>query len=224
MLCCDVTPWPPTHPLHKFWRWVAWEAHPAWGLSRRVAGARALLPASVISCLMQKILCWNSCWRQSWAFWRSCCLILEKHITGVVFLWNFIIEDGVHMHTHYHKWLQKITDILSEKYRGFFFWVSHFLRFSCFVAQRRWHLPISSYWQSPVPPHLLSPSPHQHVSRISFFHCLLIPELQNLCLCSLKQEPKTVFTTQHYEVFLSYVMGKEKLKQDWQRQHTSKRQ
>lgn len=136
MLCCDVTPWPPTHPLHKCWWWVAWEAHPAWGSSRRVAGAWALLPASVISCLMQKMLCWNSCWRQSWAFWRSCCLILEKHITGVVFLWNFIIEDGVHMHTHYHKWLHKITDILSEKYMGFFFCFS-FLEILMFCGPKK---------------------------------------------------------------------------------------
>lgn len=106
------------------------EAHPAWGPSRRLAGAWALLSASVMSCLMQRMLCWSGCWRQSWIFCRSCCLVLEKHVTREVFLWNFILEGGVHMHTHYHKWPQEITDILSEKYMGFF-WVSHFLRFSC---------------------------------------------------------------------------------------------
>lgn len=153
MLCCDVTHWPPTHPLHKCWRWVAWEAHPAWGPSRHIAEARALLPASVISCLMLKMLCWNGCWRQSWAFWSSCCLVLEKHITRAVFLWNFAIESGVHMHTHYHKWPQKIRRHLIWKIYGFF-WASHSLRFSCFVTQRRWHLFISIYWQ---PQHLFFP-------------------------------------------------------------------
>lgn len=70
-----------------------------------------------------------------------------------------------HITTNGHR---KSQDILSEKIDGLF-WDSRSLRFSCFVAQRRWHLPISSYWQ-PQNLFLPSPSPHQ-VSRVSFFHC-----------------------------------------------------
>lgn len=151
--CCVVMS-QPGHPLtllHKCWRWVLWEA-PILPGAQHMAGAPALLPASAISCLMLKMLCWNGCWKQSWAFWRSCCLVLEKHIARAVFLCSFSIEGGVHMHTHYHKWPQKISDTLIEKYMGFFFLSFSFL--GIFMSWRRWHLPVSNYWQ---PQHLFLP-------------------------------------------------------------------
>lgn len=127
---------------------------------------------------------------------------LEESITRVICLWNYIIESGVRMHTSYHKRAQKIRGTPSEKYMGVFFWFSIPWDFHLLWPRKM----ASSHFKLltariPVPPPLLCSSPHQQVSCLSLFHCshwlsccLLILELQNPYLYSLKQAPSAVNT------------------------------
>lgn len=95
MLCCNVTPWPPTHPLHKCWRWVAWEGGmgstsclgpvqaPCWGSSTSACVCHLLLEAedAVLKWLLEAVLS-----------------LLQILLPG------FRKTLPVHMHTHYCKW------------------------------------------------------------------------------------------------------------------------
>lgn len=119
-------------------------------------------------------------------------------------------------------------DILTEKY--IFFPDFHPLRFSCFVAQEDGiFLFLITDSQNTCPPPLLCTSPPH--TGFSCFCLLLFTPLELLYTypqitksIPLLTETGTKHSKQHNEFFICFVIDKEKLKGDRQRQHMRKKQ
>lgn len=147
-----MSPWPPTHPLHKCWS--GWHGStsclgpvqaPCRGLSTSLCLCHVLLDAedAVLKWLLEAVLSLLQVLLPGFRKTRYQRGFLVKfYYLGWCAYAHTLPQMATGNHRH-----------LIWKIYGVFLSFS-FLEIFMFVAQRRWRLPISSYWQ---PQHLLLP-------------------------------------------------------------------